>query len=452
MPLEIQRGRSKWFYGRLELDGKPVFKNLNVRIEGKVPRSLKEEGDGAFERSRARAQVALDKLKAGLRDRSNSEELLQKILEIRTGSRMRSIPLDEMAIRWKALPRRRTLATRHAAQAVADIGRFTSFVARRYPAVTEMAAVTDSMAHDYISEVESRQLSPKRYNDILKLLRSCFGRLRKEAGIASNPFDDIPTKEPETIHRKPFTAEELTAILNAAKEAPDIYPLLVLAACTAMRLGDCARIDWKHIDLDGGFVDVKASKTKQLVTIPIFPLLRSVLDAQPKRKEGYVFPSLATQYQVAPDHLTDMARRVMEAVGFGDPDEKSAGGGATRGAFHQAREHGVRRASIRDIQSFRVTWVTLALNAGVPIDLVRKVTGHRTVDVVLTSYHQPGREDYRRELSSKLPLALTGGPATGPLPLGTIKQRLLAMTAENWSALRDELLTDLAKRVTGWAP
>ena len=99
-----------------------------------------------------------------------------------------------------------------------------------------------------------------------------------------------------------------------------------------------------------------------------------------------------------------------------------------------------------------MTWVTLALNAGVPIDLVRKVTGHQTVEVVLTSYHQPGREDYRRELAAKLPLALTGGTCDCLLTVRGIRQKLLAMTGETWSAVRDELLIDLAKGVTGSAP
>ncbi len=45
------------------------------------------------------------------------------------------------------------------------------------------------------------------------------------------------------------------------------------------------------------------------------------------------------------------------------------------------RENGKRRASVHDFHSFRATWITFALAAGVPLELVQRVTGHRTVEV-----------------------------------------------------------------------
>jgi len=76
------------------------------------------------------------------------------------------------------------------------------------------------------------------------------------------------------------------------------------------------------------------------------------------------------------------------------------------------RPGGVRRASVRDFHSFRVTWVTLALTAGVPLELVQKVTGHKTTDIVLKHYFQPGREDFRQALHSAMPKLLTNGHNT----------------------------------------
>ena len=73
------------------------------------------------------------------------------------------------------------------------------------------------------------------------------------------------------------------------------------------------------------------------------------------------------------------------------------------------RRGGVRKASVRDFHSFRVTWVTLALTAGVPLELVQKVTGHKTTDIVLKHYFQPGREDFRQALQSVMPKLLTVG-------------------------------------------
>ena len=62
-------------------------------------------------------------------------------------------------------------------------------------------------------------------------------------------------------------------------------------------------------------------------------------------------------------------------------------------------DHGLRRASIRGFHAFRVTWVTLALNNNVPLDII----GHRTIEIVLKRYYQPNREDFRNALKSKMP-------------------------------------------------
>jgi hypothetical protein len=73
------------------------------------------------------------------------------------------------------------------------------------------------------------------------------------------------------------------------------------------------------------------------------------------------------------------------------------------------RRHGLRRASVRDFHSLRVTWVTLALTAGVPLELVQKVTGHKTTAIVLKHYFQPGQEAFRQALQSAMPKLLTNG-------------------------------------------
>ena len=88
--------------------------------------------------------------------------------------------------------------------------------------------------------------------------------------------------------------------------------------------------------------------------------------------------------------------------------------------LYQERKHGLRRASVRDFHSFRVTWVTLALTAGVPLELVQKVTGHKTTDIVLKHYFQPGREAFRSALNAAMPKLLMSGSeqVTAPLANG----------------------------------
>jgi hypothetical protein len=53
----------------------------------------------------------------------------------------------------------------------------------------------------------------------------------------------------------------------------------------------------------------------------------------------------------------------------------------------------------------------VALTAGVPLELVQRVTGHKTTDVVLKHYFRPGQEDFWLALEGAMPKLLTMGNA-----------------------------------------
>ena len=447
MALEIQKGRSNWWYGRVTVNGADIVKNLGVQIKGVPPRTLREQGDAVFERSRTKAQVALEKLQLDLKSKSTAEELVQTIHELRTGSRVSTILLDNIGARWKELPRRRPLSERYVSQAESWISRFVAFVKKSNPSIKEMTQIQSTLSRAFLQAEAKRGVTAKTYNNIVIFLRSVFHSLRKEAGIAENPFDGIPTRDGEAVFRRPFTAEELGLLVEKAKDDPFIYPLIVTGMCTAMRRGDCCTLLRESVDLKNSFITVKTSKTGEYVQIPIFPLLREVLEkalkAPSTRTEKFVFPKLEAHYGTNPDHLTDRVRRVMRAAGFVDSEdaENEEEKKNARGEIHQVRKGGLRKASVRDFHSFRVTWVTLALSAGVPLEIVQKVTGHRTASIVMKHYFQPGREDFRRTLAGKMPSLLVGGEAkVEPPDSKEILAKLKAMTAETWTGIRDELV------------
>lgn len=447
MPLQIDR-ESKWWYARIKIDGRKIKQNLGVEVRGTPPPKLTMRGDDAFERSRAKAHAEMEKLRLDLKKRSSAEELVQRIHEIRTGGRVDSIALKDAGARWKGLPRRRALSKRYADQAESWMERFVRFLGEKYPAIRDMDQVQPAMARAFLKEEEERGVSGKTYNNILIFLRSCFEALKDQAGIAKNPFAGIPTKEEDTVFRKPFSADELAAIITAAKEDKFIYPIIVTGICTAMRRGDCCLLPKTAVDLPHRFIKVKTSKTGELVQIPIFPLLKEMLEKREPSDGPYVFPEQANVYSINPDKITLHVRRVMRAAGFFDPEDADSEEEKlkARGEIHQERENGLRKASVRDFHSFRVTWVTLALNAGVPIEIVKKVTGHRTAGIVMTHYFQPGREDFRRTLASKLPALLGGEPQTKPLDTTELRTQLAAMKPRTWKKIRDELMARLPSK------
>jgi integrase len=400
--------------------------------------------------------------------------------------------------------------------------RFADFVTEQYPHATEFVKVTPEAAKAFMDAEAARGLSPKSWNDTLKLLRTTFTHLHPQLNAGSNPFHGLVTKSTETVNRDPFTIPELKAILDASADDPFIRPIIITGTCTAMRRGDCCLLRWDDVDLENGFITAKTSKTGETVDIPLFPKLREVLEAAEEggRNSEYCFPEAAAMYQKNPDGITwrvkqilttafrkraiedgkafpvlpadEVLKRgsayldtltktnrtarmrqvfdlylsgkdiaaVMSATGL---SRGSVSGhlndieqhiqcafirgkvrGTTAELLQEARTKGSRRASVRDFHSFRVTWITLALAAGVPLEIVQRVTGHRTVEIVLKHYFRPGRDDFRDTIMTAMPdllTAPTGGrqlPAAGLQdPLEDALKALEDMSPRNWKKQRD---------------
>ena len=156
MGLE-RRKDSRWWYGRWEVNGKRFCQNLNVPIAG-------EEGERAFDKSRAKAQAALEALIAKARDKANAEELVQTIHRIRTGHRVGAIPLAELPDRWATIPRKRKPNARYAAQCRALLSRFAAYVTAQDAEAQAMDAVTPELAAAFLATEEKRGVTAKTWN------------------------------------------------------------------------------------------------------------------------------------------------------------------------------------------------------------------------------------------------------------------------------------------------
>lgn len=497
------------WYGRFIIDGKKECVNLGVKLDGNPPasRRLKDKGDERFEASRWKANAKLEQVAAEAKSKRDADRLVHSLVRMKTGVEIREVKLAELKAEWEKLPRRRPLATKFKKEGGRILERFVSFVQGRNRRAVDLIHVDETAAMAFMQAETERKVSARTWNGSLKLLRSALRHLLPNG--APDPFAKLVTREEETVFRKPFTPVELRAILDEAKDDELIRPILVTGMCTAMRRGDCCRLQWKDVDLDRNFVTVKTAKTGGTVSIPIFGLFRDELvKAADKRDEAkrsgkasaFVFPDAAAMYGANSYGITGRVKKVLwaalsklakaEAAARGEKVEEvpalpevaveevrrrgeaylatlpaserreSMGkvfgeylGGASvakvaksvgvsqstvslylneiegrvkckvvrrTGGVAEAvkgdtsllrveRANGVRRASVRDFHSLRVTWVTLALTAGVPLELVQRVTGHKTTDVVLKHYFRPGQEDFRLALEGAMPKLLTMG-------------------------------------------
>ena len=525
---QMRKG-SKWWYGSWMVNGKKITVNLNVPVEGRRPDSPDDEGDRRFQVSQATAQAKLDEEIKKSREAKQELALAKAVYKARVGQSAPSMKLDDLATAWAALPRRRqNLSAGYLYTSRADLDRFAAHVKQRHPQATTLADVTPAMAEAFMAGERARGVAGRTYNGVLSLLKSTFTRLRRKAGLVDNPFEEIVSMDENTVHRIPFTPEELKEILDAVENDDFCRPLIVTGIFTAMRRGDVCQLRWRDVDMKDGLITVSTSKTGVRVTIPLFERLRQELEKLPRTSE-YCFPDQAATYQSRPDVITNRLRRAFVAAGFGDEEDEEDGKpgaskasaqpeeplteaemttrgrdriqacaqsdavkakmlqvfdlymagkstaeiaaeleiskgsvslhfkrieeavgfpvirsrrlkrvGKARGAVHASRP-GLKRVNQRGFHAFRATWVTLALTAGVPMDLVRKVTGHTTADTVITHYFQPGREALRETLLKAMPTLFTGGAVKPPRD-ERMKTILDDMTARNWKTSRDKLL------------
>ena len=435
MGLELRRDkkhnlRSKWWYGRYMINGKRHFVNLGVEVKGTVPENIRTQGNTAFECSRTLAAAKLKDFMAEAQSHKAAEKHLQELYEIKAGEAMTQIPLADLEAHWLSLPTRHKRTELWEKNQCATLRTFRCHIQDHYPSVQYLSQITPKMAGEWLRELDKKKYAPATYNDKMKLLKRFFGKLGPDVGIVRNPFAGIPVRDAETIHHQPFTQKELNALLEHSTGA--IHSIFLVGMCTGMRLGDCCQMKWAEVDLAEGFLMVKTSKTGEFAEIPLFPLLREEITRQQQAGE-YVFPEAAALYQKRNFGISWRLKQVFKDAGI---------------ETKQKCEDRIQDATIKGFHSLRTTWITMALSAGVPMELVRRVTGHSTVDVVLKHYFRPGKEAFKTALETAMPKMLTGG---GQEEKETPKDALLRLVEHEDELEKKKFVAEVAKIAAGMA-
>ncbi len=284
--------------------------------------SLRDEGDKAFERSRDRAEEALAAYQDEARRKGRAEHLTERLIESKTGRAVEYVKISDLSNRWRKLGRDSAAKERYLKSCDAQFSRFKSYMAERNPKTTYLYEVTAEDAAGFVAACRSA-LAPGTAKDCARLLNKAFVHFLPVG--AANPFASFIGRrtngESGIIHRKPFSTEELRALLDAAQVDQFMYPLVVCAALTGMRRGDVCTLKWSAVDLAGGMLAVKTGKSNEEkeIQVPIFPPLRAVLEAARQQSKGKTYicrlPA-AAMLRENPDGLTWRFKKIV-ALAFG---------------------------------------------------------------------------------------------------------------------------------------
>ena len=328
MGLELRRGRDgdllKYWYGRVESCGKARVVNLNVKWLGTPPPNLRMRGDDLFEASRDEAKDKFEDVQAEAGRKGRSQHLTERLIEAKTGQSASYARVLDLATLWRTIDR-------PDGQPSEARLKWCDSVFRRFAESVPLNFLYE-VKHEHTTaflETLRKTRTRKTVKDITTLLRSAFGYFLP-VGI-ENPFGKTihrkkarASTEGDMVARRPLTVEQLNLLYETARPDPFLYPLVVCASCTGMRIGDVCRLRWQSVDLDGGWVRVATSKTGVEIEVPMFDRLREVMQtALASRKDNsYVWPDAAEMYE---KNLTGITYRgkTLFARAFSAPPEKT---------------------------------------------------------------------------------------------------------------------------------
>jgi integrase len=350
------RGNSPFWYCAYRLpNGKRTF------------RSTKQTNRKAAEEFCRRLEYASHESKAGRLTESRAHELISEIVEQSTGEPLRNYTAEEWLRDWLKGKQAAKSESTFLKYANAVNGFLKSLGARVKLNVNQIA-LRD--VHRYRQgEIEAGK-HPNTCNDNVKVVRMGFTAAWKQGLITHNPALAIDMLEVDSDPAKqPFTVEQVQAVLRAAEG--DWRGAVIVALYTGARLQDVANLRWENVDLPNKWISFKAGKTRQRIKIPMHDALYDFLIELPAPDAGnaFLFPSLAGKSTGGKSGLSMAFSRLMDRA-------------KVRGEVVRERQ-GDKGRSVNSLSfhSFRHTLTSIMANAGVPVEVRQKFTGHASAEM-----------------------------------------------------------------------
>ena len=152
------------------------------------------------------------------------------------------------------------------------------------------------------------KLSPRSKNNFFLAIRTLF-RFAVSKKYLPKDFDELKEIELHSQLNEPievFTPAELRRIL--AHTRLEMIPFIAIGAFAGLRHAELCRLDWSEVNLETGFIEVKAlkSKTKSRRNVPISENLAEWLMMCPNRS-GRVIP-----FKCVGDQISELCKATEE--------------------------------------------------------------------------------------------------------------------------------------------
>ncbi|CAM3464758.1 site-specific integrase [Brevibacillus invocatus] len=245
-----------------------------------------------------------------------------------------------------------------------------------------------------LSDEGSRQdgsagrLSPGTVRYIHRVLNNVLSRAEEWKLIKKNPAASV--KKPKETYNDidVYDENDIAALFEALEKEPIQWRMLItLAITTGLRRGELVGLEWSHVDLDHGIIEVKQSISTQINGEPII--------TEPKTKKSKRKISL-------PDDLIDQlkeyylyARKVRLQMGdkwagenhffvFCNPDGKPFHPETPYLHFRRfLKKNGLRYIRFHALRHTSATWL---ISQGVHAKVISERLGHASITTTMNVY------------------------------------------------------------------
>lgn len=249
----------------------------------------------------------------------------------------------------------------------------------RLDCVSQNFALVTAADIDSLIEVsKSKGLAPSTINNTVNLLRGFFEFLREEVLMIAQPIikHRHSVLAPTTLP-KPMAEADLVSFFKAIDAVRDRLIFLLMLRC-GLRISEACALTWQNLDLSQGTLLVLNGKGQVDRTAYLAPDVEQALmlwQAQ-QTQSRYLFPG---QYPLlAPVSCKTVSRLMAKYL----------------------REAGITRHY--SPHCFRHTFATQMLNAGVTLEVLKELMGHRSLQMTLCYtqlYESTKRQQYDQAMA-----------------------------------------------------
>ena len=347
--------------------------------------------------TKTKAQAVHDRLRVQFREGANIRQVWEQTKNALLG-RSAGIKVEPDAL-WRHFTAHAMsqACARRMSQYRHHITEFADWIKATHGDLT-VGDITPAIATAYMTKVRNDPGAPASKNERLLALKMLFQSFDEGQGVIENPFANIKRLSAPAVSREIFSQDELQLIGEKAEGS--VLDICLTALYTGLRRGDICNLRWSSVSPDFKWIHLdRMRKTGRPVDIPVMPRLQAHLAALPHTSE-YVYPLLQQLYAEKPGEISKMMKEFLREIGI-------LGIGKNVEGY-------ARQLSVKDIHSFRHTFVYLAACNNIPLPIVQSIVGHASPAMTKIYMDHANQADKQRFMAS-LPDLLSGEQVKSPV-------------------------------------